>query len=429
MQRLLPLIGCSLMFGATTMAAPPAVDYEKFATSFNSPVMMMPYGTGKQAFLVVDQIGMIYFLNEKGGTPGAAFLDLRNQIVELKPGFDERGLLGLAFHPDFVKNNKFYVYYSAPLRKNGTKGFDHTGHISEFQLTKPGGPVNLKSERILLQFDEPQWNHNGGHLTFGPDGFLYLGLGDGGAGNDHGPGHEKGGNAQFLDTLLGKILRIDVDGAAPYGIPKDNPLIGKKGRDEIYAWGIRNPWGLHFDPKGNLLVADVDQNRFEEINVIENGKNYGWPRYEGLAPFNKSKPAEVPEKKLDPMPKEFTAPALVYSHNASYGKSPGYGISVTGGHVYTGRALPGLQGAYLFADYVMSWNASKYGLYTGTRDEHGTWTMQVLPGMKAPADSQLRVVGFGQDRKGETYVLVNGDAGPKKNKGAIWKIVPGRANN
>ena len=277
----LPALSLFLALGTAEAQDLPAVNYEKFASEFVSPLSMIPYGKGDQAFLVVDQAGVIHFLDEKGGKPGKAFLDLRKSIVPLKKGFDERGTLGLALHPDFSDNRKAYVYYSAPLAKKGKAGFDHTARLSEFKV-KSDGTADLSSERVLFTVDQPQWNHDGGNIVFGKDGYLYIALGDGGAANDLDPkgkpegGHSKGGNGQALDRHLGKILRIDVNSGETYSIPDGNPFKGKSaGLEEIYAWGIRNPWGMTVDHKsGDIIVADVGQNRFEEINLVSAG-NFG----------------------------------------------------------------------------------------------------------------------------------------------------------
>jgi len=347
-------------------------------------------------------------------------------MVELKEQYDERGALGIALHPAMAENGKFYVYYSAPLQEGGAKGFDHTAHLSEFKLKKDNSAADPQSERILLKIDQPQWNHNGGHLEFGPDGYLYLALGDGGAANDKAPGHEEEGNGQAMERLLGKVLRIDVNSGDPYGIPKDNPFVGKAGRDEIYALGFRNPWGMSFDENGELLLADVGQNRYEEVDLVVKGGNYGWPRYEAEHPFSANKAGEVPQGDPETMPTEFIAPILSYPHNEGYGKAPGYGISITGGHVYRGKAMPGLVAAYLFGDYPMSWATSKLGLYAGGRGADGTWTMRVVPGEKVPEGKEQRVVGFARDADGEHYVLTNQTSAPAKGGGGIWKIVPAK---
>lgn len=412
---------------ATTVSGElPAVDYEQFASGFTAPLAMVAYRTGKQAFLVVDQTGVISFLGATGGEATGTFLDLRSKMVTLRKNFDERGLLGVALHPKFAANRKVYVYYSAPLQDGGTEGFDHTGRLVEFTVPEGADAADPDSERLVLAVDEPQWNHNGGLPAFGPDGFLYIGFGDGGGGNDNSKGHEKGGNGQALNRLLGKILRIDVDSGTPYGIPSDNPLVGKDGRDEIYAWGIRNPWGITFDVggTGEMIVADVGQNRFEEINVVENGKNYGWPRAEGFASFDQGNPGEVVKVDAKTAPAGDALPVMVYPHNESYGTATAYGISVTGGHVYRGNAIPALQGTYVFADWGTSWATRNAGLFAGVRTDNGSWTMHILPGAKTPGEGNAMITGFGRDRAGELYVVTNGSKSPTNANGAIWKIVP-----
>ena len=433
---LLPSLALSLIvINLKAAEVLPPVSYEKFASGFVSPLSMIPYREGQQAYLVVDQTGVIHFLDEEGGKPGKAFLDLRTSIVNLKKGFDERGSLGIALHPKFKSNRKVYVYYSAPLASEEKKDFDHTAHLSEFKV-KADGTADKRSEKVIFTVDQPQWNHDGGNLVFGKDGFLYLGLGDGGAANDLDQkgkpegGHERGGNGQALNRFLGKVLRFDIDSKAPYSIPEGNPFKGKKdGREEIYAWGIRNPWGIPVDHEsGDIIVADVGQNRFEEINVLTAG-NFGWPRYEGYATFDQQNPSEPCTLEVSAAPEGFVAPVLVYPHHDGLGKAAGYGVSVTGGHVYRGKAIPGLDGVYLFADWAQSWAGKKYGLYGGIRDSKATWTMKVIPGAKTPAGPVSRmVIGFGYDEAGEVYVLSNTGKGPSGKNGEIWKIVPGKSS-
>jgi glucose/arabinose dehydrogenase len=385
---------------------------------------MVPYESGPKSFLVVDQSGVIYHLGAKGGEPGPVFLDVRDRMVDLKKNYDERGLLGMAFHPRFAENGKVYVYYSAPLQKGGAKKYDHTSHLSEFRMKADKSALDPATERVVMKIDQPQWNHNSGLIEFGPDGFLYIALGDGGAANDKAHGHEEEGNGQAMNRLLGKILRIDVNNGDPYSIPADNPFVGKAGRDEIFAVGFRNPWGMSFDTDGRLFVADVGQNRYEEVAIVSKGENHGWPLYEGLEPFSADKAGAPPQPDRKPMPSELTAPILTYPHSEAYGKAPGYGISITGGHVYRGKAIKGLEGAYVFGDYPMSWATSKLGLYAGVRDASGEWTMHVFPGQKHPEGKDQRIVGFGLDAEGEHYVLTNTTSAPASGGGAIWKIVP-----
>lgn len=407
----------------------PEISCAPFASGFDAPTVMIPFETGDRAFLVAEQTGVIHFLDESGGQPGGVFLDLSESLVTLREGFDERGLLGLALHPDFPNQRKCYVYYSAPLRNGAPEGFDHTGRLVEFRIRAAGGTADPDSERILLSIDEPQFNHDGGNLLFGADRCLYIGVGDGGGANDQGPGHAEGGNGQALDRLLGKILRIDVDSGDPYGIPADNPLSENQGRKEIFAWGLRNPWGLTLDAEGGnrIIAADVGQNRFEEVNLIRKGANYGWPRLEGRARFDPDQPnqppAEAPAAGLEDE-RAFEPPLIVYPHATPYGESPVFGISVTGGHVYRGSAIPGLRGVYVFADWASSWGARPTRLFAAVEGSAGQWQVAALPGSQSPVDRPLFVVGFARDRDGELYVLSTGEKAPGGDQGEIWKIVP-----
>ncbi|MGB1130315.1 MAG: PQQ-dependent sugar dehydrogenase [Haloferula sp.] len=421
------LLPCLSLFAplASQAAELPNVTYQEFASGLISPIGMISYLDGDEAFLVSDQSGVVFFLGAEGGKPTGTFLDLRGRMAKLRDGFDERGLLGIALHPEFPKTRKVYVHYSAPLQKGGTKGFDHTAHISEFTIPEGERAANPSSERVILAIDTPQWNHNGGNPVFGPDGYLYVGIGDGGGGSDLGDGHVKGGNGQHLDTLLGKILRIDINGKEPYEIPADNPLVGKAGQDEIFAWGIRNPWGLSFDD-GRLIVADVGQHRFEEINLIENGGNYGWPRAEGFAAFDQENPTEPAKLEESTASDEFMAPVLAYPQNDTLGKSNAYGISVTGGHVYRGSALPSLKGNYIFADWGTSWATSKQGIFVGIPDPSGKWSLEVLDGKRPTGNKEAMVTGMARDKDGEVYILTNGSREPRKPDGFIWKIVPAK---
>ncbi|MFA6462615.1 MAG: PQQ-dependent sugar dehydrogenase, partial [Candidatus Shapirobacteria bacterium] len=215
-----------------------AINLELVADKFVSPIKLLESPNNSGRLFVTDQTGLIKIIKD-GQVLDEPFLDLRKNMVKLKESYDERGLLGIAFSPNFENDKKFYVYYSAPLRKNGPQGWDHTSRISEFKVSNDNqDKADLNSEKIILEIDEPQFNHNGGEIIFGSDGYLYVAVGDGGNADDFGLGHSKTGNAQDLSNLLGKILRIKTDG----GIPEDNPFVGKTGRDEIYAYGFRNPF-------------------------------------------------------------------------------------------------------------------------------------------------------------------------------------------
>ncbi|MGH9283470.1 MAG: PQQ-dependent sugar dehydrogenase, partial [Acidimicrobiales bacterium] len=300
-------------------------------------------------------------------------LDVRPWMLPLNPLYDERGLLGLAFSPD---GDRLYVDYT-----------DRAGDTRVVEYAVAGGRADPSSRRELLMVEQPFANHNGGQVVFGPDGLLYIGLGDGGSGGD------PNDNGQRLDTLLGKILRIDprASGDQPYTIPPDNPFVGREGaRPEIWAYGLRNPWRFSFDRStGALWIGDVGQGSREEISradpASKGGENYGWNRFEGTRPFSGRAPAN------------HVAPVFDYANG-------GGNCSVTGGYVYRGDRIPALRGRYLFADYCSG------RLWALTEGAAGRWTMTTL------LDSGLRVSSFGEDQDGELYVLDHG--------GAVYRIVP-----
>ncbi|MGM0592748.1 MAG: PQQ-dependent sugar dehydrogenase, partial [Halobacteriota archaeon] len=326
---------------------------EPVVTGLTSPVdIAEPAGLDRR--FVVDQIGVIH-LHDEEGLRERPYLDLRERIVTPE-GADERGLLGLAFHPDFGENGRLYVRYSAPTRSSTPAGYDHTFVLSEFTAEDAtSNQVDVGSERTVLEIPEPQSNHNAGSVVFGPDGYLYVGVGDGGGANDSSDGHVgdwydgvRGGNGQDVtENLLGSILRIDVDdreGGRGYGIPDGNPLVGSDGLDEQYAWGFRNPWRFSFSDEGDLYVADVGQNEYEEVNLVEKGGNYGWNVKEGTHCFRAdSCPSETPDGEA------LVDPIIEYPHDAPGGPT---GIAVIGGYRYDGDAIPALAGSYVFADWL-----------------------------------------------------------------------------
>jgi glucose/arabinose dehydrogenase len=394
-----------------------------------SPTVLVPLDDGSGRLLIADQVGTLQTLSKEGKLEQKLFLDLRGRLTKLNQGFDERGVLGVALHPKFRDNRKLYVYYSAPRRKEAPEKWDHTSHVSEFTASSDFSQADPASERIFLQIDKPQFNHNCGRLIFGPDGFLYIGVGDGGQGNDTGLGHNPElGNGQDTKVLLGKILRIDVDGGQPYGVPKDNPFAdGSKGRPEIFAYGLRNPWGISFDRGGKreLFAADVGQDAFEEVNIIVKGGNYGWRIREGFSCFDPKKPLNPPEDcpKVGAMGEPLIDPIVAYKNFKRFAKDPeAKGISVTGGYVYRGKALPQLAGKYVFADWSRAWVSPDGVLYTASPDgASGKWKMDTLDvGAKLGA----YVLAFGQDSEGELYVLTTGRNALTGNTGKVLKLVP-----
>jgi glucose/arabinose dehydrogenase len=289
---------------------------------------------------------------------------------------------------------------------------------------------------VLLKIDQPQMNHNGGRLAFGADGYLYIGLGDGGAAGDLGEGHPPLGNGQDVTTLKGSVLRIDVE-QTPYGIPPDNPLVNRslpngpsfaesRPRKEIWAWGIRNAWGMGFDREtGDLYVADVGQNLWEEVNRMRGPGNYGWHLQEGTHGFN---PEDMDEIIKDgpatgPLGESLIDPVIEYRNTG--GHEEGQGISVIGGRVYRGQAIPALQGQYVFGDWSRRSGEPAGVVLTSTPNDANSSEKTLWPISVAVEHNQY-ILGFGEDAEGELYVLASDRAGPEGETGQIFKIVASR---
>jgi glucose/arabinose dehydrogenase len=417
----------------------PAVGLHLVAEGLTSPVTMADPGDGSSRLFLVDQIGLIRVLTPDGTLRPEPFLDLRSRMVALMPGFDERGLLGLAFHPAYKTNGRLFVYYSAPLRAGGPAGFNHTSHISEFRVSAADpNRADPASERILLQVDEPQFNHNGGTLLFGPDdGHLYISLGDGGGANDVGLGHvadwyadNGGGNGQDIEqNLLGNILRIDVDGGVPYGIPADNPFVGGPGLDEVWAYGFRNPYRMSFDSGGShqLFVGDVGQASWEEVSIVSAGGNYGWNVKEGTHCFDAEAPTQEPADCPDtvgaghPRTGDPLIDPIIEYPQARLG---GPGVAVVGGYVYRGAALPQFRGRYVFGDWSRSFGQPNGSLFVAKPRKRGLWLMEQLRVATSPTgELGHRVLGFGEDGAGELYVLTTDNVGPSGATGKVFKLV------
>ncbi|MCG3129096.1 MAG: hypothetical protein CHACPFDD_04005 [Phycisphaerae bacterium] len=528
-MRLARTLAAALAVGQAAVAwTQTALNLETVATGLTAPVAMAH--AGDERLFVVEQRGQIRIIDNDVLLP-VPFLDIGSKLVPPRAGFDERGLLGLAFHPDYANNGRFYVFYSAPdpvdfsvnfdeadipngdsdfayngfsfvggevgdpgdlaLASSGVKvyqvpagqvatiTFPQTVALAGFFLVHPaggtagtaqaldangapiGGAVSSKaatvfgdpanrvlmdqsrvgmkglrltaaagagfqlfvdtleliefqclsvvaeyqvsdgdpniadpdSERILLTYGKPQFNHNGGQLNFGPDGYLYISSGDGGAANDSGYGHATGGNGQNIETFLGKLLRIDVDGGDPYGIPADNPFVGVDGLDEIYAYGLRNPWRFSFDTGGEqrLFCADVGQNQFEEINIVEKGKNYGWNTMEGFHCFSPSEGCDQTGLEL---------PIHEYDHSL--------GLSITGGFIYRGALMPDLVGDYIFGDWSKAFGTPDGSVFHLHEESPDVWVAEQFI-IRRGAESGLRlgrfINSFGQGIDGELYLL------------------------
>lgn len=410
---------------------PASIGLASLADGLNSPVQLTTAGDDSGRLFVVDRVGVIRIITPAGELLEEPFLDISDRMVELREQYDERGLLGLAFHPDYEENGRLFVYYSAPLGHDAPADWDHTAHVSEFTAsTANADKADLASERVLLRVDEPQLNHDGGQILFGPDGYLYVALGDGGAANDVGLGHPQQGNGQDVTTLLGSILRLDVDTGDPYGIPADNPFVGKDGRDEIYAYGFRNPFRMSFDAGGShqLYVGDVGQNLWEEVDIVVNGGNYGWRIKEGTHCFDPDSPDQSPQ--LCPgtgaSGEPLIDPIMEYGHVSL---PEGIGTTVIGGYVYRGSAIQGLQGAYVFADWSSAFDeaAGKILVASPAATEGELWEIET-PSIATTDDGELHafVLGLGQDADLELYVLTTQDLGPFGTSGQVWKIIPAR---
>ena len=409
----------------------PVIGLELVAEGFAAPLALMPSGDESGWLYILDQTGQIWVLSPDGDVLETPFLDISDRMVELSDDYDERGLLGLAFHPDFGQNGRFYVYYSAPLRAGAPAGWNHTSVISEFTVAMDDpDTADPASERIILQVDQPQSNHDAGQIAFGPDGYLYIPLGDGGGADDVGDGHNPEiGNGQDTSVLLGSILRIDVDGGDPYGIPEDNPFVGEDGvLDEIYAYGFRNPYRIAFDAGGanDLFVSDAGQNLWEEVSIVTAGENYGWYIKEGTHCFDPTNPDTSPEECPDagPAGRELTDPIIEYAHPNG---SDGIGLVVVGGMVYRGDAMPTFQGRYIFGDWSTSFDSPDGTLLVAAPPEMdgGLWPFEVLQ-IATEENGELGryLLSFGQDQDLELYVLTSDTKGPSGDTGKVFKIVP-----
>lgn len=433
------LLLVSMFFGFAGVASaeplvPPqagAVGLQLVASGLTSPLSFQEVPDGSGRMFIVDQVGLIRILTPDGTLLPEPFLDLTASMIPLNSFYDERGLLSFAFHPDYANNGRFFVYYNAPPR---SAGYNNTSTFSEFSVSDDPDLADPAYERIFLQVDKPQGNHNGGSIAFGPDGYLYLTLGDGGGANDVGFGHvddwyafNAGGNGQDItQNLLGSVLRLDVDSGEPYAIPADNPFVGQDGLDEIYAYGFRNPYTMTFDKMtGDLYVGDAGQNQWEEVSIVVKGGNYGWNVKEGTHCFDAANPlsflAQCPDTGPDGKP--LIDPVIEYANNRNP-FTPGLGSVVVGGFVYRGSALPQLYGRYIFGDWSTSFRSPEGRLFLAKSRSDGLWKVEEFS-ISTSEDKSLHhyILGFGQDLSGELYLLTKDNSGPTGNTGQIFKLV------
>jgi len=365
------------------------VAFEEVVGGFARPVGVTNAGDGSGRLFVIEKVGRIRIV-QGGALVEVPFLDIADHV---ESAANERGLLGLAFHPEYAQNGVFYVNYTTSRTTGGLSVGDTV--IARFNVSDDPDVADRDSEHEVLTYDQPYQNHNGGHLAFGPDGYLYIGAGDGGAGDD------PQGRAQDLGQLLGKMLRIDVatEGDATYTIPDDNPFRDQPGaRDEIWAVGLRNPWRYAFDSSGDLYIGDVGQNAWEEIDFqpadSTGGQNYGWKIMEGTHCRNPRPTCTAPEGHVPP----------IFEHDRDDAKS------ITGGEVYRGARFPELDGIYIYADYVTGF------VWGGARDAEGAWQNARI------GDAGFLLSSFGLDEAGEIYA-VNDNPGTDQPTGRLFRLV------
>jgi len=442
------------------------------ASGLASPLIVT--NAGDDRLFIVDQNGQILVV-QNGNLLPTPFLDISSKIIPLGSFYDERGLLGLAFHPDYLNNGKFYVRYSHPRASTGSEpcdlsGFDpgcHEEILAQYNVQGDPHTSNLadpNSEVILFRVDKPQFNHNAGQVMFGPDGYLYFSLGDGGGANDglsdNPPTHGPNGNGQNMFAALGKMHRIDVDNPQnplPYGIPADNPFAdGVDGLPEIYASGMRNPFRFSFDdqPGGDnkLYLGEVGQDLFEEVDIVVNGGNYGWVIREGLHCFDPFDTLHPPAScaATGPLGEPLLDPVMEYVHpegcvsdadcapfgvtcNLSRGLCNNEGgLAIVGGFVYRGAAYPPLYGKYVFGDFSADFGPTGRLYYfdlTGP-DTYVRKEFNVLPAGTTPGGNfsgphlNQAFKGFGRDVNGELYVCASDSIGPAGTGGFVYRIVP-----
>ncbi|HEX6143506.1 MAG TPA: PQQ-dependent sugar dehydrogenase [Geminicoccaceae bacterium] len=454
------------MSAANARAPLPEVALELVAEGFNAPVFLVAPDDGSGRRFVGEQAGEVYVIDADGARLEAPFLDLRDRMVTLEQGFDERGLLGLAFHPNFAENGRFYVNYSSKLRPGSTftGKTAYTRRLSEFRVSNDDpNRAEPGSERVLLELDWVNRKHNGGGLAFGPDGYLYVGFGDGGGvhgvpdiyvpppaatddPNRHIEAipedpftiperfHHYDRYAQDLRLLYGKILRLDVDSGHPgYAIPPTNPFQdGEVGRPEIWAWGFRNPFRIAFDRIGNgdLFVSGTAESFWETIYLVDRPGNYGWAIREGTHCYDRARAFDPPDEcpRHGPLGEAIQAPVVEYPNwsvkraEARVRAEP-MGTATVGGFIYRGSALPDLYGRMVFGDFSTVLERPSGQVFVATPPS--SWDALWGPLPLIQVDQRLHTLG--EDAEGELYLLTTAQGIPVGQTGKLWKLVPTEA--
>lgn len=421
---------------------------EPIADGLVAPIDIASLPAPAGAKLILDQSGLIHLLGGDGKIATKPFLDIRDRLRDLEQGFEERGLLGMAIHPDYVNNGRVFVTYTAKLSNEAPRGWNYTRIVSEFTPSADDATaLNPDTERVILSQHWPSRKHNGGALAFGPDNYLYVGFGDGGG--IHGVGEEVlfdafsvpqshmmwDNFAQDLQTLYGKILRIDIDQGYPgYAIPGDNPFVGKPGRDEIYAFGFRNPYRISFDPNnsGDFFVTAVAETLWESIYRVDQPGNYGWPLREASHCFNRQTPLTPPPdcEGIQSATPDFpiSYPVVEYpnmsvqregvkivTNGDGIGIANGVGTAVVGAIMYRGNAIASMQDHLVFADWSLDFQKPSGQLFVATPAHNALWSFEKL------TQFDTRIVALIQDQQ-DLFVLTNENFGPYGNTGKVFRL-------
>jgi glucose/arabinose dehydrogenase len=440
LQSTLTHVTLLAMFACVTPAAAQDLALEPLADGLTAPLHLEEPADGSGRKFIVQQNGVVLVLGADGRQAPEPLLDLRQKMLPLEQNFEERGLLGFALHPQFARNGRVFATYAAPLRAGAPERWNHTRRVSEFtadagNLTK----IDAASERILLEVDWPSRKHNGGGLAFGRDGFLYIGLGDGGI--SHGIGQKVlweafdvpaqaliwDGLAQDTESLFGKILRIDVDRGFPgYAIPRDNPFASGAGRKEIWAWGFRNPFRIAFDNDGSFLVTAVAETLWEAAYRVQGPGNFGWPLLEGTHCVDRLKPRQPPPScpTRDAAGNRIELPIFEYANmQASHPETKlgvaGVGTAITGARMYRGRAIAALAGKLVVSDWSADFKRPSGQIFVA---DASAGDGQPWPYRRA-LQIESRIIGLAEDRNGEIYVLTNETLGPSSTTGKVLRLV------
>ena len=429
-----------MLVGAAPAAAQNLV-LEPIAEGLTAPLHLEEPADGSGRKFVVQQNGVVQVLGPDHRLAPEPFLDLRSRMLALEQNFEERGLLGFALHPQFARNGRVFATYSAPLRPGAPERWNHTRRVSEF-TADPGNPakIDAASERVVLEIDWPSRKHNGGGLAFGRDGFLYIGLGDGGI--SHGIGKKVlweafdvpaqaliwDGLAQDTDSLFGKILRIDIDRGFPgYAIPRDNPFAAGAGKKEIWAWGFRNPFRIAFDRHdGSFFVTAVAETLWEAAYRVQGPGNFGWPLMEGTHCVDRLKPRQPPATcpARDNSGNRIVLPVLEYpnmqvSHPETKLGVAGVGTAITGARIYRGSAIPALTGKLVVSDWSAAFKQPSGQILIA---DPSSDSAQLWPYRRA-LQIDSRIIGLAEDRADEIYVLTNETLGPYGATGKVLRLV------